>query len=146
MRYKSWRIRGWTISIMKMNLFINYKYFKTNEKYTIFVFSSHQYYYTKTSYHMIYRTNPLKASNPYGEQTVYKVLNDLFISNSNWKIVCLSILNPLGAQVVVLGEGSMEFRIILFIHYTSCNWKITIFKYIRSWLQYSWTCIKDCSR
>ena len=38
----------------------------------------------------------------------------------------------------------MEFWIILFLTLQSCNWKITIFKYIRSWLQYSdGTCIRD---
>ncbi|CEV49617.1 UDP-glucose 4-epimerase GalE [Streptococcus pneumoniae] len=84
------------------NLLSTINILKLMKKYKVFnfVFSSSATVYESTPIMPFYETNPLKASNPYGrtKQYIEVLLNDLFISNSNWKIVCLRYFNPLGAH------------------------------------------------
>ncbi|MCS4487478.1 UDP-glucose 4-epimerase GalE [Streptococcus sciuri] len=84
------------------NLFSTINLLKLMEKYKVFnfVFSSSATVYETISEMPFHEWNTLNASSPYGrtKQFIEMMLKDLFISNSNWKIVCLRYFNPLGAH------------------------------------------------
>lgn len=84
------------------NLYSILTILKLMKKYKIFnlVFSSSATVYEATSDIPFHEDNPLNASNPYGrtKQFIERMLKDLFLSNANWRIICLRYFNPLGAH------------------------------------------------
>lgn len=69
-------------------------------KVTKFVFSSSATVYGNSEQVPISETTALSATNPYGKtkMIIEDILQDLYISNTSWKIAILRYFNPIGAH------------------------------------------------
>lgn len=84
------------------NLYSTINLLTLMKKYQVFnlVFSSSATVYETVAEMPFREDNPLNASSPYGRTKLFieRILMDLFLSDPNWKIICLRYFNPLGAH------------------------------------------------
>ena len=72
------------------------------------VFSSSATVYGQPQYLPLDESHPTSATNPYGRSKLHieEILQDLAISDHDWKIVCLRYFNPVGAHdSALIGEN-----------------------------------------
>ena len=88
--YYACNVQG-TISLLEAMKISNIK---------ILIFSSSATVYGEPKYLPINEEHPTKPTNPYGRSKLHveEMLNDIAISDSEWKIICLRYFNPVGAH------------------------------------------------
>ena len=72
------------------------------------IFSSSATVYAETNKLPINENSPLSTTNPYGRSKliIENILDDLFISNGDWRIIILRYFNPVGAhKSALIGEN-----------------------------------------